>query len=76
MMTVLLGPQSMRELGLPLRPPWAVAYLLPLNVLRYQVAGRLPGGRARLERWGVRSSERILARHYGEHPREIGALPT
>ena len=76
LMTVLLGPQSMVELGLPLRPPWAVAYLLPLNVLRYQVAGRLPGGPARLERWGVRSSERILARHYGDHPREIGALPT
>ena len=76
LMTVLLGPQSMAELGLPLRPPWAVAYLLPLNVLRYQVAGRLPGGRARLERWGVRSSERILARHYGDHPHEIGALPT
>jgi hypothetical protein len=43
-------------------------------VLRYQVAGRLPGGQARLERWGVRSSERILARHYGDQPREIGAL--
>ena len=76
LMTVLLGPQSMAELGLPLRPPWAVAYLLPLNLLRYQVAGRLPGGQARLERWGVRASERILARHYGQHPREIGALPT
>jgi hypothetical protein len=76
LMTVLLGPQSMAELGLPLRPPWAVAYLLPLNLLRYQVAGRLPGGQARLERWGVRASERILARHFGRHPREIGALPT
>jgi hypothetical protein len=75
LMTVLLGRQSMKELGLPLRPPWVVAYLLPLNALRYQVVGRLPGGRARLERWGVRTSERILARHYGDHPREIGALP-
>jgi hypothetical protein len=76
LMTVLLGPQSMAELGLPLRPPWAVAYLLPLNLLRYRVAGRLPGGRARLERRGVRTSERILSRHYGDRPREIGALPT
>ena len=75
LMTVLLGPPSMRELGLPMRPPWVVGYLLPLNALRYRVAGRLPGGRERLERWGVRQSERILARHYGEHPREIGALP-
>ena len=68
-------PAEHGELGLPLRPPWVVGYLLPLNALRYQVAGRLPGGRERLERWGVRPSERILARHYGEHPREIGALP-
>jgi hypothetical protein len=74
-MSVLLGPPSMRELRLPLRPPWVVAYLLPLNAVRYRVVGRLPGGRARLERWGVRQSERILARHYGEHPREIGSLP-
>ena len=76
LMTVLLGPQSMAELGLPLRPPWAVAYLLPLNLVRYRVAGRLPGGRARLERWGVRTSERILSRHYGDRPRDIGALPS
>ncbi len=74
LMTVLLGPPSMKELGLPLRPPWVVAYLLPLNTLRYQVWGRLPGGRERLERWGVRTSERILARHYGDRPREIGPL--
>jgi hypothetical protein len=74
LMTVLLGPQSMGELGLPLRPPWVVAYLLPLNALRYHVLGRLPGGRERLERWGVRTSERILARHYGDRPRKLGAL--
>ena len=74
LMTVLLGPPSMAELGMPLRPPWVVAYLIPLNIWRYQVLGRLPGGKQRLERWGVRTSERILARHYGDHPRELGAL--
>lgn len=74
LMTVLLGPPSMAELGLPLRPPWVVGYLVPLNVLRYQVWGRLPGGQARLERWGVRTSERILSRHYGDHERKLGAL--
>ncbi len=74
LMTVLLGPPSMAELGLPLRPPWVVGYLVPLNLLRYHVGGRLPGGKDRLERWGVRTSERILARHYGDHARELGAL--
>jgi hypothetical protein len=75
LLTVFLGPQSVAELGLPVRPPWAVAYLLPLNLVRYRVLGRLPGGRARLERWGVRVSERVLRRYYGSHPHEIGALP-
>jgi hypothetical protein len=74
LMTVLLGRQSMAEFGLPLRPPWVVAYLIPLNVLRYRILGNLPGGKERLERWGVRTSERILARHYGDHPREMGRL--
>jgi hypothetical protein len=74
LMTVLLGPPSMAELGLPLRPPWVVGYLVPLNLLRYQVWGRLPGGKDRLERWGVRTSERILSRHYGDHERKLGAL--
>lgn len=60
MLTVFLGVRSMRELGLPLRPPWAHAYLLPVNVCRYQVLGRTRRGRARLERWGRRRSAAIL----------------
>lgn len=74
LMTLLLGPPSMKDFGLPLRPPWVAAYLVPLNVLRYHVLGRLPGGKERLERWGVRTSERILARHYGGHEQNLGAL--
>ncbi|GHH69252.1 oxygenase MpaB family protein [Promicromonospora soli] len=60
MLTAFLGVRSMRELGLPLRPPWAHAYLLPLNVWRYHVFGRLPGGRDRLERRGRRRSAAII----------------
>ncbi|MFJ3403181.1 oxygenase MpaB family protein [Promicromonospora sp. NPDC090134] len=61
MLTAFLGVRSMRELGLPLRPPWAHAYLLPLNTWRYRVLGRLPGGPERLERWGRRRSTAVLA---------------
>ncbi|MCP2263516.1 oxygenase MpaB family protein [Promicromonospora thailandica] len=68
MLTVFLGVRSMRDLGLPLRPPWAHAYLLPLNTWRYRVAGRLPGGRERLDRWGRRRSDAILASH---HPHDV-----
>ncbi len=52
MLTVLLGPASMRELGLPLRPPWAYAARLATNVWSHRVVGRLPGGRVALERRG------------------------
>lgn len=61
MLTAFLGVRSMRELGLPPRPPWAHAYLLPLNTWRYRVRGRGARGRARLDRWGRRRSDRILA---------------
>jgi hypothetical protein len=61
MLTAFLGVRSMRELGLPLRPPWAHAYLLPLNVWRYHVLGRSRWGRERLDRWGRRRSDAILA---------------
>ena len=33
MLTVFLGAPSMRDLGLPLRPPWAPAYVIVLNTL-------------------------------------------
>lgn len=69
MLTVFLGPASMRELGLPVRPPWAFAYLWPLNLVRYGVLGRLPGGDARLEAWGDRVSDRILASYFSADSR-------
>ncbi|GEP33766.1 hypothetical protein NSZ01_15340 [Nocardioides szechwanensis] len=74
MLTVFLGPPSMRELGLPLRPPWAVGYVVVLNTLRYRVLGRLPGGRARLDRWGRRTSARVLGRYFGEERPDVGEL--
>lgn len=69
MLTAFLGLRSMRELGLPLRPPWAHAYLLPLNVWRYHLRGRSRQGRERLEQWGRRRSDAILA-SYGSGPPE------
>lgn len=65
MLTAFLGARSMRELGLPLRPPWAHAYLVPLNVWRYHVLGRSRWGRERLDRWGRRRSDVILASYRG-----------
>lgn len=74
MLTVFLGPISMRELGLPIRPPWAHAYLAPLNTLRYQVLRRLPGGRARLTRWGDRRAARLLDSYYRGEQQILGKV--
>ena len=74
MMTVFLGPASMRELGLPVRPPWAFAYLLPLNTLRYRVLDRRPGGRERREEQGRLVRDRILASYFAGERADVRRL--
>lgn len=76
MMTVLLNPTSMRELGLPVRPPWALAYIVPMNLLRYQILGRTPYGRRRLEAWGRRVRDRTLSSTFRGAAQEVGDLPS
>jgi hypothetical protein len=74
MLTTLLGPRSMRELGLPMRPPWAVAYIIVLNGLRYRILGRTAWGERYLQRWGDKVPQRVMYRHFGPDRPEIGAL--
>lgn len=74
MMTVFLGPASMRELGLPVRPPWAFGYLLPLNTLRYRVLDRRPGGRRRREEQGRVVRDRILASYFAGERADVRRL--
>lgn len=74
MMTTLLGPRSMREFGLPLRPPWAMAYILVLNAVRYRIIGRTTRGRQYLQVWGDRVRRRVMYRHFGPDRPEIGTL--
>lgn len=73
MLGVLLGPASVRELGLPIRPPWVFAYLIPLNVWRYRVLDRLPGGRRRRTEWGLRVRRRVLSSYFIDEPHDVGA---
>ncbi|MDT9592891.1 oxygenase MpaB family protein [Nocardioides zeae] len=65
MLTTFLGRESMRDLGLPRRPPWAHAYLLVLNTWRYRVGRRLPGGERRLDAWADRVVERTMRDFFG-----------
>ena len=74
MLTVFLGPTSMRELGLPMRPPWATPLVIAQNVVRYRVLGRTGWGRRRLERWGDAVQRDVLRRHFGPEAAEVGRL--
>jgi hypothetical protein len=61
----LLGRRGMRDLGLPLRPPWYALTRVAANLVISHGLGRLPGGRrllltrgerqarARFARWGI-----------------------
>lgn len=75
MLTMLLGPSSMRDLELPIRPPWAPTYVFALNFLRYRVIGMTPWGHEALIRWGDRVAARTLYRHFGTDRAEVGDLP-
>lgn len=75
MLTMLLGPSSMRDLELPIRPPWAPTYVFALNFLRYRVIGMTPWGHEALIRWGDRVAARTLYRHFGADRAEVGDLP-
>jgi hypothetical protein len=74
MLTLLLGPRSMKEFGLPRRPPWAIFYVQALNLVRYQLVGRTAWGERRLQKWGDRVPKRVMYRHFGPDQPEIGTL--
>lgn len=71
MLTVFLGRRSMHELGLPVRPPWAHAYIAALNTWRY----RTPAGRRGLESWAQRVQARARREHFGDHAPALSPLP-
>lgn len=75
MLTAFLGPASMRDLELPIRPPWAFGYVVPLNLVRYRLLGRTSAGRRLLIAWGDRNAERTLASYFKGSEHGVGALP-
>ncbi|MGJ9411460.1 oxygenase MpaB family protein [Aeromicrobium sp. CF4.19] len=74
MLTVFMGPTSMWELGLPLRPPWAMPMVMTANVVRYHLVGRTAWGRGRLQKWGDRVQAEVLRRHFGPDEATVGRL--
>ncbi|MDO3639641.1 oxygenase MpaB family protein [Mycolicibacterium arseniciresistens] len=74
MLSYFLRSEGMGDLELPRALPWAVAPVIAKNVVRYQLLSRTRAGRDHLERWGVRSSERLLAKYFGEQQHGVGEL--
>lgn len=74
MLRPFLGTRSMRELGLPLRLPWASVLAVGGNVVRYRVLGRSGWGRRRIERWSVRYRDEQRRRYFGAEDPEVARL--
>ena len=75
MLTVFLGARSMRELGLPMRPPWATATSIAGNLLRHRVLARVPGGRRLVAAVSEREVEALMGRYVGSGARDVAAIP-
>jgi hypothetical protein len=75
MLRYFLRAEGMDDLQLPHALPWAVLPVLAMNTVRYQFLARSRRGRQYLERWGERSSERLLDRYFGQEQRGVGRLP-
>ena len=74
MLSYFLRAEGMRDLELPRALPWAVLPVFAKNTVRYQLLSRTRCGRAYLERWGERSSAKLLAKYFGEQQHDVGQL--
>ena len=74
MLRPFLGKQSMRELDLPVRLPWATIVVLGNNLLNHHVLGRTAWGERRLQARAVRARDTLMYRYFGPDVPEIGKL--
>ncbi|MEH3034703.1 MAG: oxygenase MpaB family protein [Aeromicrobium erythreum] len=74
MLRMFLGRQSLRELGLPVRLPWASVAAIAANTWRHRVLARTPWGRRRLQAWSRRYRDEQLRRYFGDDVPDVGAI--
>lgn len=74
--TALLGPRSMLDLGLPMRPPWAVGVAILLNTVKHRVIALTPGGKRWLENHGHEQQVRIQSQYLRGTEGAVAKLPT
>ena len=75
MLTVFLGPQSMQELGLPVRPPWATPLVLATNVVRRRLLARVPLVRGWEAAFTEHEVQALMARYHAGGGRSLAEIP-
>lgn len=75
MLRFFLGDDGMRELELPRTPAVAAYPVIAGNLIRYQLLTRTPRGREWVQRWGQRSRNLVLDKHFGPQSRQVAPLP-
>lgn len=75
MATYLNLGYGMRDVGQPVRPPWYPAMRVPANVFWSHLVGRLPGGKALLDRRAERALARMERLQYAGRRPPIAPLP-
>ena len=66
---------GMRDVGQPIRPPWYPALRIPANLFWTHLVGRLPGGRAVLDRRAARALTRMERFQYAGTRPPIAPVP-
>jgi hypothetical protein len=74
MLRPFLGKESMRELRLPVRLPWATFVVLVPNLVNHHLLGRTAWGERRLQARATKARNTIMFRHFGPDAPEIGKI--
>lgn len=75
MLRPFLGKQGMRDLGMPVRLPWATLAIVPGNLVRHHVLGRTEWGERSLQKRAARARDTLMFRYFGPDQPEIAKIP-
>ncbi len=75
MLRPFLGRQGLRDLDLPIRPPWATLLVVPGNLVRHHLIGRTGWGERWLVRRGAKARAAVQVRHFGPDEPQVAPLP-
>lgn len=75
MLRMFLGKESLRDLKLPVRLPWAMLGIIPDNLVRHHLLGRTSWGERSLHRRSAKARDTLMFRYFGPDRPEIARIP-